>query len=127
LTSRVVLDSSAVLALVRSEPGSEKVASRTQGAVISAVNWCEVLQVARRQGLLTSGFESDLDQLGLQVEAFGVEEARRTALLLKLKGSASLSFGDRACLALAQRLGATAVTADRAWLAVTGVKVEAIR
>lgn len=127
MTGRIVLDSSAVLALVRSEPGADKVAGRTEGAAISAVNWCEVLQVARRLGLLTPHLERDLEQLGLRVEAFGAEDAGAAARLLDVKTTLGLSLGDRACMALAQRLGATAVTADRAWLAVKGIKVEAIR
>ena len=41
-----------------------------------------------------------------------------------------LSLGDRACLALARGLQATAVTADRAWAELaeaTGVRIEVIR
>jgi PIN domain nuclease of toxin-antitoxin system len=39
-----------------------------------------------------------------------------------------LSLGDRACLALARTLGATALTTDRAWRAVdVGVAIEVIR
>ena len=44
--------------------------------------------------------------------------------------SAGLSLGDRACLALATELGASAVTADRGWSAVAGpagVSVQVIR
>ena len=41
---------------------------------------------------------------------------------------AGLSLADRACLALALDLGATAVTADRAWAKVdVGVEVKVIR
>jgi len=43
---------------------------------------------------------------------------------------AGLSFGDRACLALARRSGRKAMTADRTWLSVAtllGVEVELIR
>ena len=39
-----------------------------------------------------------------------------------------LSFGDRACLALAQRLGGTALTADRSWARLElDIRVEVIR
>jgi PIN domain nuclease of toxin-antitoxin system len=51
-------------------------------------------------------------------------------MLLPITKSVGLSFGDRACLALAQRLGGTALTADRAWMKIagaTGVAVELVR
>jgi ribonuclease VapC len=44
--------------------------------------------------------------------------------------SAGLSLGDRACLALAVRLGTKALTADRSWSRIAravGVEVELIR
>jgi PIN domain nuclease of toxin-antitoxin system len=42
--------------------------------------------------------------------------------------SAGLSLGDRACLALAERLGMVALTADRAWGTLqVGIQVDVIR
>ncbi|MDT7628285.1 MAG: hypothetical protein QOI50_215 [Pseudonocardiales bacterium] len=41
---RLVLDSSAVLAWVRGEPGADLVGERLATAVISAVNWSETVQ-----------------------------------------------------------------------------------
>ena len=42
--------------------------------------------------------------------------------------SAGLSLADRACLALASRLGVPAVTADRAWTTLdVGVEIVCIR
>ena len=42
--SRVVLDSSAILATILDEPGAEVVRPRLRGAWVSTVNWSEVLQ-----------------------------------------------------------------------------------
>jgi PIN domain nuclease of toxin-antitoxin system len=41
-------------------------------------------------------------------------------MLVPITRMAGLSFGDRACIALAGRLGARAVTADRSWAGIAG-------
>jgi ribonuclease VapC len=53
--------------------------------------------------------------LPTDVHAFDGEAAYAAGELRRLTRSAGLSFGDRACLALAIRLGVRAMTADRAW------------
>jgi ribonuclease VapC len=58
------------------------------------------------------------------------ELAYATGMMSSATRAAGLYFGDRACLALAQRLGVKALTADRAWLQIAqavGVEVEVIR
>ena len=40
----IVLDASALLAFLQAEPGDEHVADRIDGALISAVNYSEVLK-----------------------------------------------------------------------------------
>ena len=62
------------------------------------------------------------------VEPFGAGDGYAAAELFALTRAAGLSFGDRACLALAARRGGTALTADSAWLAVRlPVQVRSIR
>ncbi|MBK0865703.1 type II toxin-antitoxin system VapC family toxin [Saccharopolyspora sp. HNM0986] len=113
--STVVLDASAVLAWVYAESGQEAVAEHLDGALISAVNWSEVLQKIAANG-------GDADLLGLQIEALGVEviafgrdDSLATAALWPTTREAGLSLGDRACLALARRLAAPVLTSDQAW------------
>jgi PIN domain nuclease of toxin-antitoxin system len=120
-----VLDASAVLALVRDERGGAEVAERLDGAVMSAVSWSEVVALARadlrplREGLATAG---------LLILPFGVEDAEAAGALVQRTRPHGLGLGDRACLALAQRLGVPALTADRAWADLEiGVVVELIR
>ncbi len=48
---RCVLDASAVLALVRREPGAKAVEAHLETAAISAVNWCEVAEHAGAHGI----------------------------------------------------------------------------
>ena len=113
--SETVLDASAVLALINEEPGAEVVEALLDDAVISAVNLSEVIAV-----LVDAGFEVDrasgrIGALGLGVIAFDEPQALRAGALREATRRAGLSFGDRACLGLAEALEAPAVTADRRW------------
>jgi ribonuclease VapC len=99
------------------------------GAVVSAVNWSEVLAKLAQRGLHpASATVAALQDLGLRVEPFTPDDARRTAELWDAGRETGLSLGDRACLALAHRLSGEAVTADRAWKSVdAGVTVRLLR
>jgi ribonuclease VapC len=68
--------------------------------------------------------------LGAAVEVlpFTREDALEVARLRALTRAYGLSFGDRACLALARRLGLPALTAERAWAELDlGIPVEVLR
>ncbi|MBI3974048.1 MAG: type II toxin-antitoxin system VapC family toxin [Chloroflexi bacterium] len=125
-----VLDASALLASLHEEPGSEAVdaALGAGGAVISSVNWAEVVQKALARGVDTSGLRQDMEALGLRVLPFLPEDAERATSLWPLTRHLGLSLGDRACLALGQRLGIPTLTADRSWTTIAaGVQVRPIR
>ena len=123
-----VLDASALLVVLHDEPGAAEAVPLLEGATISAVNWAEVLQKAAARGVDTADLREDVEALGLGIAAFDAEAAAATAALWPLTRDAGLSLGDRACLALALSLQATAVTADRAWAAIdVGVPVQLVR
>ena len=123
-----VLDASALLALLHSEPGAEIVEEVVEGAAISTVNWAEVYQRWLAHGVDVTELRPDLEALGIRIVPFIVEDAEQAAELWRLTRQQGLSLGDRACLGLARRLGLPALTADRAWLDVnSGVEVQAIR
>ena len=123
--SSVVLDSAAVLALVQGEPGGERVDALLDAielgadveVAISSVNWCEVLTRMQRdnQEATTEGLSKDLSALlaGVDLVPFDKAEAMIAAGYARI--NQALSLGDRACLALAKTLHATAWTADRFW------------
>lgn len=129
----VVLDASAVLALVQGEPGSELVADVLRDAVISTVNWAEIAGKVRAEG--TNGNEAgpavlryDLCALGLRLVEFSAEQADVAGELKEGTRELGLSLGDRACLALGIERGEPVITADRAWERLSlGVAIEAIR
>lgn len=124
-----MLDASALLALLQEEPGADDVEDMLERAAMSAVNLSEVLQKAAQHSVPTEGLEHDLGALGLSFIGFDTSAARRASEIWERSPRAVLSLGDRACLALASRLGAVAVTADRRWasLRLTDVRVRVIR
>lgn len=123
-----VLDASAVLALLHSEPGAKVVEEAFEQAVISTVNWSEVYQRWVARGVDVADLRGDVEALRLEILPFTVEDAEQAAALWNSTRRLGLSLGDRACLALAQRLGLPALTADRAWLELDlGIQVQAIR
>jgi PIN domain nuclease of toxin-antitoxin system len=129
-----VLDASALLAYLREEPGANAVAEAIAGgAAISTVNLAEVFSRAADRGADPAKLAAKLTQSGLldgaiTVEPFTTSDAIDAARLRPLTRDAGLSLGDRACLALARRLGAPALTADTAWQEVAhGVELRPIR
>lgn len=123
-----VLDASAVLALLFGEPGAEAVVEHiTAGAAMSTVNLAEVATVLIRNDRDPSAV---LDPLRAQVEIvpFTDADALTTAELYPEVSARGLSLGDRACLALARRLDATAVTAEHLWAELElNIRVDTIR
>lgn len=109
----IVLDASAVLAYLRQEPGSGAVRDAIGESSMSTANWSEVLQKALQYGLDPIRVRGLLLARGLTVEPVTIEDAEAAAFLWGRRRH--LALGDRLCLALAQRLGCDALTADRAW------------
>jgi ribonuclease VapC len=129
-----VLDASALLALLKGEPGAERVAEALErGAYLSAVNLAEVLSKLADWGEDPAEAQARMAQVGLlgaavEVLPFTGEDALEVARLRALTRAYGLSFGDRACLALARRLGLPALTAERAWAELSlGIPVEVLR
>lgn len=97
------------------EPGAETVADViASGAATSAVNLSEVATVLVRHHRDPAAILGPVREQ-LDVEPFTDADALAAAALHPKTAGKGLSLGDRACLTLAQRLDAPAVTADHAW------------
>ncbi len=115
-SSEVVLDASAILAVIRGETGAEKLPPELLVvAVTSSVNLAEV-----QSKLVTHGWDAEQaweDATGVvgQVIPFSAEQAKATGNLILETRTLGLSLGDRACLALALERHAPVYTTDRVW------------
>ena len=125
---KVVIDASALLALLNAEQGADVVAEALPEGVISSVNLSEVVAKLCNAGMPEATIRRSLQPLGLEIEPFDEEQAYQAGSLSAATHGAGISLGDRACLTLAQRLGMVALTADRTWMRLSvGVTIRVIR
>jgi len=114
--NNVVLDASAVLALIGGERGHESLSETVlENAVCSTVNLSEV-----QAKLVSRGWTPDEaweDATGPIREAipFSDQHAKVAGSLITLTQPLGLSLGDRSCLALGILLRAPIYTAEKSW------------
>jgi PIN domain nuclease of toxin-antitoxin system len=111
----MILDASALLALLQNETGAETVSEVIGQAGISAVNWSEVIQKLSRHDPNAADIRLDLETLGLHIIPFTAEQAEAAAALWSLVRPYGLSLADRVCLQLGISLKQTVLTTDRVW------------
>lgn len=110
-----VYDSSAILAFLKRERGGTRILDTFANAVISAVNFSEIIaKIHEGHGNIDFGSEA-LFELSLTILPFEASDACAAGELQAMTHGRGISFGDRACLALARSLDATALTTDRRW------------
>lgn len=127
--SRVVLDASAVMAIIQAEPGRERITPAVlSGAVCSAVNLAEVQAKLVSRGLTPQQAWEDATSPVVEIVPFDAAQARISGDLVTQTKPLGLSLGDRACLALGMALHAPIYTAERTWSKVkVGIPVHLIR
>ena len=127
--SKIVLDASALLALLNQEAGAQHLTPELlRDATISTVNLAEVHTKLVREG----GDPDEAWELALapicEVEPFSSEQAKTAGGLAKETRPLGLSLGDRACLALAILLKAPVYTTDKRWKNLKlGIRIHVIR
>ena len=126
----VVLDASALLALLLGENGADKVKAALDGAIMGAVNLAEVVSHYAKLGAARSDIETLLRPLPIRVAPIDTALSYDAGMLRPITLERGLSLGDRYCLALAKRKDVPALTAERRWPEIAeaaGVRVELIR
>ncbi len=118
MSDEIVIDASAIIALLEQEKGAEIVEKKLNGAIVSSVNFSEIVAVINRKvtdkktqeeaiRLFTSTFQHVID--------FDKEQAMIVGKLDQFTKQYGLSLGDRACLALAQFRNLPVLTAEKNW------------
>ena len=127
--NRVVLDASAILAVISGEPGSEKLTPDLLArAVSSTVNLAEVQGKLVSRGWASEQAWEDATSPVREIMSFDEEHARIAGDLVIQTQHLGLSLADRACLALGLSLRAPVYTADKPWKKLkVSVKIHAIR
>ncbi len=128
--SNFVLDASALLAVLREEPGADVVKEAMATSQVSVINIGEVAQCLLKDGWLLSEIEETLNALGVRIRTMRLDLAFKSAAMREDGRKQGLSQADCICLALAKREGAIALTGDRKWLELSeklGVEIRLIR
>jgi PIN domain nuclease of toxin-antitoxin system len=127
--NKIVLDASALLAVLNHEPGSDRLTPEMLStATSSTVNLAEVQGKLVSLGLAPSdAWEATLSPIR-EATAFTAEHAEAAGNLITKTRALGLSMGDRACLALGIALRAPVYTADKSWKKLKlGVAIRLIR
>lgn len=124
----IVLDASALLAFLNGEAGAERVIELLPDACISAVNLSEVMAKLVEKGIPAREAAEILASLPLDILPADHALALRAGALRLETRAFGLSLGDRFCLALAEREGKPALTADKSWEQLSlGIEVVLVR
>lgn len=128
MRNKIVLDASALLAVINNEPGSELVEECLPGVVMSSVNISEAAAVLNGFGMPTAETQELINSLIGQVEVFDHQQAFIAAQLREKTKKYGLSLGDRACLSLARLKNFPVLTADKIWAKLNlGIEIKIIR
>lgn len=127
--NRVILDASALLALINNEKGAEKVEPLIGRAVMSSVN---VTEVAGKVYEILGNEEQcklAIEPFISSIIAFDKVQCYIAASLKSQTKHKGLSLGDCACLAAALHMGLPVYTADKVWaeLNIPNIEIHLIR
>lgn len=111
---RAALDSSAILAFLGGEDGTDRVSAALEDeSWCSAANWSEVVQKTLASGRDVRQVRTLLSGYRFRIEPVVMSDAEWAAR--RWRPGEGLSLADRLCMALAERLDVEILTADRAW------------
>jgi len=127
--NEVVLDASAILAIIFQERGKEKLTDEIMdSAVASTVNLAEVQSKLIQKGYDSDEAWEDVFSLVPAAKPFSSEQAKIAGNLFATTHPYGLSLGDRSCLALAIALKAPVYTTEQIWRNLqVGVPIHVIR
>ena len=127
--SKVILDASALLALLKNEPGADKVEPLLGQIVMSSINVSETASILLESEMNSQEVQECLLPLISEIVSFDAEQAFLAAELRKHTKNQGLSLGDRACISLGMKMNLPVYTADRVWqnLQLNNLEIKLIR
>jgi PIN domain nuclease of toxin-antitoxin system len=129
MTIKTIFDTSAFLAIINNEPGSEIAQQNISSAGMSTINIAEVITYLVRNGYTDN---TNLQRIINLIKPIPLETTIAIAAgkMVSITKTLGLSLGDRACLATAQSLQRPVYTADKKWSEIAnqiGVQIIQIR
>lgn len=112
---KYIFDTSAIIALIKQEPGYQILENVLANAAMSAVNLSELISVLTRSEIAEEEVNEIITDLVPQIIPFTNDIAIRAGKLIKNTKKFGLSLGDRACLATGIHHHMTIYTTDKIW------------
>ncbi len=126
--TEVVLDASALLALLQKEKGADIVSRAIHSSSMSAVNLAEVAAKSSDHGVPLEELTPLVYGLPLKIIPFDADQAYLAGSLRSKTRHKGLSLGDRCCLALGLKSGVPVLTTEKEWETLeVGVTIKRIR
>lgn len=113
--NKVLLDASAIIALIKKEKGCEVVNEILPKSSISSVNFCELISTLTKEGVSSEDTDLITENIIPEIILFDHDLAIDAGKLLAITKSKGLSLGDRACIATAIKYKLPVYTADKIW------------
>lgn len=126
---KTLLDTSALIALLKKEPGYEKVEDVLAHSAISSVNLCELVSILARNSIPEDEIDNIVHDIVPEIIPFCDNVGIKAGKLTKFTNDYGLSLGDKACIATAMHYYMNVYTADKVWkeLNIPNVKINLIR
>jgi PIN domain nuclease of toxin-antitoxin system len=127
--NKILLDTSAIIALIKKEKGYQVVDDILATSAISTVNFSELIAALAREGVSAEDIDSITENIIPDIIPFDHETSIVAGKLITTTNSKGLSLGDRACIATALQLDLPVYTADKIWaeLDIPNFKLKLIR
>jgi PIN domain nuclease of toxin-antitoxin system len=127
--SKVILDTSALLALIKNEPGASTIEDLLGQIVISSLSLAEAATSLLQSEMTLQECEECLLPLVSQLIPLDASHALLTANLMKQLKGKELPLEARACLALGIKMNLPIYTANQIWpdLGLTDIDIKLIR
>lgn len=114
-SKKVLLDTSAIIALLKKEPGYESLEEVVANSAVSIINFSELVSVLMRTSIVESEIDEIIKDIIPEIIPFSEDIAIQTGKLIKLTKDLGLSLGDRACIATGIYHGIPIYTTDKVW------------
>lgn len=124
--SKVVLDSSALITLIKNEKGAEIVESLLGKIVMSSMNVAEVAGILIDLGMSSDECKNSIEPFVDLIVPLDLTQSYNIAFLKPYTKAYGLSIGDLACIALGIQMNIPIYTADQVWKNLTIQNAEII-
>lgn len=111
-----LIDTSALIALLKKESGYRLVEHVIANSAISSVNLSELVAVLTRVSIPENEIDDIISDIVPEIIPFSYDLSVQTGKLVKFTKDYGLSLGDRACISTAEYYNMEIYTADKAWL-----------